>query len=83
MSRAESQPRPSPRCWDCGAENDASAEECWLCQRRDWRGPARSPLRPKGEASSDYNQATALVVLTLGLVASGRSRSPRGSLSGC
>jgi hypothetical protein len=71
MSQAESQPRPSPKCWDCGAENDASAAECWLCQRRDWRGPAPSLFRPKGEASSDFNQATALVGLTLGLVALG------------
>ena len=26
-----------PRCWDCGAENDPGASECWLCERRDWR----------------------------------------------
>jgi hypothetical protein len=30
---------PAPlRCFDCGAENDPGASECWLCHRRDWRG---------------------------------------------
>lgn len=71
MSRDESQPRPSPKCWDCGAENDAAAAECWLCQRRDWRGPAASPLGPKREASSDSNYAMAVIGVTLGLVVLG------------
>ena len=31
-------PKPEPTCWDCGAPNDPGASECWLCQRRDWRG---------------------------------------------
>jgi hypothetical protein len=31
-------PPNSPRCFDCGAENDPGASECWLCHRRDWRG---------------------------------------------
>ena len=30
-------PPASRRCFDCGAENDLSVSECWLCHRQDWR----------------------------------------------
>ena len=40
MSAASSPSEQDRECWECGAENDLGAAECWLCRRRDWRrGP--------------------------------------------
>lgn len=39
-------PKPEPRCWDCGAANDPGSTECWLCQRRDWNRYPRLRTRP-------------------------------------
>jgi hypothetical protein len=33
-----SQAALGPICWHCGAPNDAGSSQCWLCQRRNWRG---------------------------------------------
>jgi hypothetical protein len=54
-SRSKPKPKLEPRCRHCRAPNDLDAPECWLCQRRDWRGagvrtreaaplPERSPF---------------------------------------
>ena len=35
---SDSKPPRDLTCWDCGASNPLGSSECWLCQRRDWRG---------------------------------------------
>ena len=54
-------PTTSLRCWDCGAENDPGASECWLCQRPDWHGPRRFPMPLKPGPSPASGRATAPV----------------------
>jgi hypothetical protein len=71
MSQPKPKPEPLFRCWDCGAENDRGASECWLCQRGDWRAPPRAPLPVKSGPSPSSDNATPLVVLVLGLLALG------------
>jgi hypothetical protein len=77
MSSGKPEINVGTRCWDCGAENDAGASECWLCQRRDWwqrPGPAQSavvmqprkPSRPLGSISG-LMIFIALVAVILGL----------------
>jgi hypothetical protein len=44
-TRSKSKAKSEPRCRHCQAPNDLDAPECWLCQRRDWRG-ARDVLGP-------------------------------------
>jgi hypothetical protein len=41
MARSRSGPKPKSdlKCRHCRAPNDLDAQECWLCQRRNWRGP--------------------------------------------
>ena len=53
MSQADPRPKPDLTCCECGATNDPGASECWLCQRRDWRGPARFPTSPNTRAFGD------------------------------
>jgi ribosomal protein L40E len=61
----------SMRCWDCGAENDPGASECWLCHRRDWRASSGDA---KPRHTEDLRRATLLalagriVVVALALV---------------
>jgi hypothetical protein len=38
-SRSKPKPKLVPKCRHCRAPNDLDAQECWLCQRRDWHGP--------------------------------------------
>ena len=38
-SRSKPKPKSEAKCRHCRAPNDLDAPECWLCQRRDWRGP--------------------------------------------
>jgi len=73
MSQVESEPRWSGPCWDCGAENDPGASECWLCHRRDWHGSSRLPTSPKPAPSrmSDHEWPLIGLWLTLGLVGLG------------
>jgi ribosomal protein L40E len=72
MSQAEPTPNSDLTCRDCGAVNDPGATECWLCQRRDWRGPPRFPMSPKpAPLSPTSGNASSLIGLTLGLVALG------------
>lgn len=37
-SRSKPKPKSDLKCRHCRAPNDLDATECWLCQRRDWRG---------------------------------------------
>ena len=73
MSQSDPMPNPNLNCRECGATNYPDASECWLCQRRDWRGPPRFSTSPKPEPSSDSGHGPALIGLTLalGLVALG------------
>jgi hypothetical protein len=69
MSQAEPMPNPNLNCRECGAVNDPGASECWLCQRRDWRGPSPSPTAPKPvpqQVSESVAPLVTLVVVVLG-----------------
>jgi MFS family permease len=77
MSQANSGLEPEPRCWDCGAVNDAGSSECWLCQRRDWRrnpGPgwdesSQAHITPRGPIASISRLMvlTAVIAVLIGL----------------
>jgi hypothetical protein len=72
MSQVESEPRWSGPCRDCGAENDPAASECWLCHRRDWRGPSRLPSSPKPAPSRmDDDLFPKIALAALGMVVLG------------
>ena len=71
MSQAKPMPNPNLNCRECGAVNDPGASECWLCQRRDWRGPARFPTSPKPAPSQMSDGAWPIIALVLGLVVVG------------
>jgi hypothetical protein len=68
MSHAGPMPSPNLHCRECGAVNDPGASECWLCQRRDWRQPHRSPTSPKPAPASTSVDAWPIIGLVLGLV---------------
>ncbi len=67
MSHAKPGPGPELRCWDCGAENDRGASECWLCQRVDWGkypGMRRSSItRPQTRMTGPLASISGLMVL--------------------
>ena len=42
-SRSKPKPNSEAKCRHCRAPNDLDAPECWLCQRRDWRGAGGVP----------------------------------------
>ncbi|MGP0067245.1 MAG: hypothetical protein ACLQGP_27080 [Isosphaeraceae bacterium] len=71
MSQAQPTPNPNLNCRECGAVNDPGASECWLCNRRDWRGPPRFPTSPKPAPPPMSDHSNALIGVTLGLVALG------------
>lgn len=64
-------PKPEPRCWDCGAANDPGSTECWLCQRRDWnRSPAARASRPTpAEPAYPSSMASLITAAAIGLLA--------------
>lgn len=64
--------KSEPTCRDCGATNDPGASECWLCHRRDWRGPSGSSASAKPEMPpADSGNAAPMVWLVLVLVGFG------------
>ena len=72
MDSGKPQPQPEPRCWDCGAENDPGASECWLCQRRDWRwksGSERREIIPAAHRSSRPLSSISGLMILIALVA--------------
>jgi len=46
MSQGKPGSPAESKCRHCGASNTPGSSECWLCQRRDWRGYPGSPPRP-------------------------------------
>ncbi len=71
MSQAEPRPTPNLTCCECGATNDPGASECWLCQRRDWRGRPRSSPAPMPAPTRLSDAAGPIIALVLGLLAIG------------
>jgi hypothetical protein len=71
MSQAEPKPKPDLTCCECGATNDPGASECWLCQRRDWRGPPRSSTSRMPATSGTSDAAWAIIAIVLGMVVLG------------
>jgi len=72
MSQAESEPRWSGPCRECGAENDPGASECWLCHRRDWHASSRLPTSPKPAPSRMFGMVLSVNALAaLGMVVLG------------
>jgi hypothetical protein len=67
-------PPASLRCFDCGAENDPGASECWLCHRRNWQARSASTKRRFAEeihsetlpSTSGRVVAVALILVLIG-----------------
>jgi hypothetical protein len=60
----------APDCRHCGATNDSGASECWLCHRRDWRGPTKIRSGRSLFARDDRSRFTGcMVYLTMSLIA--------------
>jgi hypothetical protein len=72
MSQSDPMPNPNLNCRECGAVNDPGASECWLCNRRDWRGPSPFPMSPKPAPQQQQSGgAWPIIALVLGLVVVG------------
>jgi hypothetical protein len=67
-------PKPELKCRHCGASNDPGASECWLCQRRDWRGftgfapePIATYPQPRGLLSTIAGWMVLIAMIAVGL----------------